>query len=44
MTMKSDNVISTLNKSLTSELDDDVFSDFTFRIQTFIDGQVKYLV
>lgn len=38
--MQSENVISELNKSLTSESDHEVFKDFTDRILTYIDGQV----
>lgn len=38
--MQSENVINSLNKSLTSESDDNSFDDFAERIQTYIDGQV----
>ena len=39
--MQSGDVINQLNKSLTSESDDEVFKDFIDRIQSYIDGQVR---
>lgn len=41
--MQSENVISELNKSLTSESDDENFKDFSDRILTYIDGQVRFV-